>query len=234
MIELEMFEREENENNKEYAYRLLRSNIMTLKLVPGTSLNENEICKILNMSRTPVHEAITTLKEEWLVEVVPQSGTKVTLINPALIREGYHTRVLLESSLLENFAGKLSHVQSEEIFRQLNKQQEVMNQIGENPDLCIRLDDEFHCMVYNFGGRGYTWQAIRGLMSHYDRARYLDAMIGDVDAEKIVHEHRQIYGYMLMGLPPDKSANEIVLGHLGYFGDKFYRIIEKYHKYFEL
>ena len=34
---IKISEKRENENNREYAYRLLRSNIMTLQLMPGAT-----------------------------------------------------------------------------------------------------------------------------------------------------------------------------------------------------
>ena len=65
-----------DENNRAYAYRMLRKNIMTLQLQPGCQLSEAELCEQLAMSRTPVHEALMMLKSEWLVEVLPQQGNQ--------------------------------------------------------------------------------------------------------------------------------------------------------------
>ena len=42
-----------DENNRAYAYRMLRKNIMTLQLQPGCQLSEAELCEQLAMSRTP-------------------------------------------------------------------------------------------------------------------------------------------------------------------------------------
>ena len=53
-----------DENNRAYAYRMLRKNIMTLQLQPGCQLSEAELCEQLAMSRTPVHEALMMLKPQ--------------------------------------------------------------------------------------------------------------------------------------------------------------------------
>ena len=76
------------ESNREYACRVLRMNIMTFRLKPGEPLSEIEIAKLFQMSRTPVHEAITTLHNDWLIEIFPQRGTQVSRIDPALVKEG--------------------------------------------------------------------------------------------------------------------------------------------------
>ena len=70
-----------DENNRAYAYRMLRKNIMTLQLQPGCQLSEAELCEQLAMSRTPVHEALMMLKSEWLVDVLPQRGSIVSKIS---------------------------------------------------------------------------------------------------------------------------------------------------------
>ena len=46
-MSIKISEKREKENNREYAYRLLRSNIMTLQLMPGTTLNEGELTELL-------------------------------------------------------------------------------------------------------------------------------------------------------------------------------------------
>ena len=45
MYNLIMLPKNDTENSRQYAYRLLRYNIMNLRLLPGQTLNENEICK---------------------------------------------------------------------------------------------------------------------------------------------------------------------------------------------
>lgn len=52
------------EANSKYAYRLLRKNIMSFRLVPGEAADEMDISDQLGMSRTPVREAMILLKNE--------------------------------------------------------------------------------------------------------------------------------------------------------------------------
>lgn len=77
----------EKENNREYAYRVLRDNIMTLRLLPGTTINEGELAELFHTSRTPIHEAVLMLKEEYLVDVYPQSGSKISRIQLDILKE---------------------------------------------------------------------------------------------------------------------------------------------------
>ena len=51
-MKLRISERRKKENNREYAYRVLRDNIMTMQLLPGETLNEAELAEIFHVSRT--------------------------------------------------------------------------------------------------------------------------------------------------------------------------------------
>ncbi len=113
------------ESNREYACRVLRMNIMTFRLKPGEPLSEIEIAKLFQMSRTPVHEAITTLHNDWLIEIFPQRGTQVSRIDPALVKEGYSTRLLLESALLKDVAGKIGRSQVQELWDCMCRQESL-------------------------------------------------------------------------------------------------------------
>ena len=97
-----------DENNRAYAYRMLRKNIMTLQLQPGCQLSAAELCEQLARSRTPVHEALMMLKSEWLVDVLPQRGSIVSKISVPYLNEGFAMRRILEPALLRGLAGYIA------------------------------------------------------------------------------------------------------------------------------
>lgn len=82
-----MVQRKETENNREYAFRFLRFNILSLRILPGAPIKENEIAAILDISRTPVREAILMLKDQFLVDVLPQSGSAITLVDLGMMKK---------------------------------------------------------------------------------------------------------------------------------------------------
>ena len=131
------------ESNREYACRVLRMNIMTFRLKPGEPLSEIEIAKLFQMSRTPVHEAITTLHNDWLIEIFPQRGTQVSRIDPALVKEGYSTRLLLEPGMAEMAALNAS---DEDIGRIQRLCDRVESKIHSG-DLYIEDDIAFHTCI---------------------------------------------------------------------------------------
>ena len=100
-VNLILYEKKEEESKKEYAYRILKENIMSLELKPGELLSEVELSEKLNISRTPIREVIMRLKNEHLIEVKPQSGTYVSLIDLNLIEEAIFMRFALEEKVLK-------------------------------------------------------------------------------------------------------------------------------------
>ena len=121
-LPLLMDPRQPDENNRAYAYRILRKNIMNIQLQPGCQLSEADLSERLVMSRTPIHEALMMLKGEWLVDVLPQRGSIVSKISIQYINEGYAMRKMLEPALLRSLSGHLNQEQLSELHGLLEQQ----------------------------------------------------------------------------------------------------------------
>ncbi len=65
---------------RDQIYPLVRRMILTGAIKPGEVIDEKAIAAQLNVSRTPVREAVKKLSDENLVEVVAQSGTRAARI----------------------------------------------------------------------------------------------------------------------------------------------------------
>ena len=94
--------RQAGETAKEYAYRIIKENIITLELEPGSTLNDMEISQMIGISRTPVREAIIKLKEESdIIEIFPQRGMRIALIDTDIVQEVRFLRLTLEKAMVE-------------------------------------------------------------------------------------------------------------------------------------
>ena len=67
-------------------YHSLKDAILSLAYEPGQIMRKHDICEQLDISRSPVSEAVTRLAAEGLVDVVPQAGTFVARFSLAEIR----------------------------------------------------------------------------------------------------------------------------------------------------
>ena len=50
-------ERLPRESSRDYALRIIKDNIISLRLEPGSQISENELATEMGLSRTPVREA---------------------------------------------------------------------------------------------------------------------------------------------------------------------------------
>ena len=184
ILPLLMDPRQPDENNRAYAYRILRKNIMNIQLQPGCQLSEAELSEHLVMSRTPIHETLMMLKGEWLVDVLPQRGSIVSKISIQYINEGYAMRKMLEPALLRSLSGHLNQAQLSELHGLL-EQQDGSACISHDVlgDYFITLDNEFHKRLYTYAGYDRIWQAMHNVTTHMDRVRYLDTALCQMDME---------------------------------------------------
>jgi len=70
-----------NESKSDQAYRILEEMIVTMELAPGSLLSESRLADQLRLGRTPIREALQRLETEYLVEIMPRRGIRITEIN---------------------------------------------------------------------------------------------------------------------------------------------------------
>lgn len=80
----------------EHVYRTLMELITNGTFAAGTELKEQHLAKQLNVSATPVREALKRLASDGLVEIIPYHGTVVRTLNQREITEAYACREALE------------------------------------------------------------------------------------------------------------------------------------------
>lgn len=180
-------ERTESESAKQYAYRILRRNILLLDMIPGERINEKEISQRLGLSRTPVREALLDLCRERLVEIYPQRGTRVALMDARLIDQGRFLRETVELALLE-LACK--HITAEEI-QSLEKNLQEQEMEADRGDIIsfFLMDNEFHRLLFTFCKKETVFDAIGFYLPHFMRERMLRLSMFDTKALIVDHYH---------------------------------------------
>jgi len=79
----------------------LRVKIITGSLKPGQRLNEAELCEMLNVSRSPLREALLILEREDLVVSIPRKGTYVSRMSEENVRMIYQVMDMVEMYAIE-------------------------------------------------------------------------------------------------------------------------------------
>lgn len=81
----------------EKAYRALKDDIFSGRYRPGDRLKERDICAALEVSRTPVREALRRLQADGLVHLEPRRGGVVTEMSSEEAHEIFSLGAMLES-----------------------------------------------------------------------------------------------------------------------------------------
>lgn len=196
-----LFERYEKETAKEYAYRVLKENIMSLELKPGEVLSEMELSEKLNLSRTPIREVLMKLKGEHLIDVKPQSGTSVSLIDMELIEEAIFMRFAIEEKILKLACESFPESLLLELEKNLYAQEILANMDGGETEF-HKLDTKFHETLFLGVNKMNVWQSILSISTHYNRLRLLTQKTDS--KHEVVNQHKKF-----LDLIRNKDADRI-------------------------
>ena len=93
---------------KDWAYDVIKEAILAFQFAPGVQLHIQELAKQMDISRTPIREALLRLENDGLVRAVPRVGFFVTEITRSDLRELFELRGLLEGYAAQEAASLLS------------------------------------------------------------------------------------------------------------------------------
>lgn len=86
---------------RDTAYATMRDAVVDGTLAPGEHLHDEELCRWLGLSRTPVREALARLADDGLVESIPQRHTRVTPIESSDARHVFPLLAVLHGLAAE-------------------------------------------------------------------------------------------------------------------------------------
>ena len=89
---------------EQQAYDLVKDRILTLAFKPGQYITDNEIAGELNISRTPIREALRRLEHEGLLINRPRRGWQVSPLSLADIHEIFDIKEVLEGMIVRQAA----------------------------------------------------------------------------------------------------------------------------------
>jgi DNA-binding GntR family transcriptional regulator len=98
----------------EYALTTLRSAILAGTLTGGTRLVQTKLAADLNLSTTPLREALRDLAMEGLVVFDPHRGAVVRALDIDEVREIYELRITLEPIMVRRIAERITDAQLDE------------------------------------------------------------------------------------------------------------------------
>jgi DNA-binding GntR family transcriptional regulator len=174
---------------QDVVYESLREEILDLKLAPGTAISESDISGRFNVSRTPVREAFIHLSKENLVQVIPQKGSFVSLIDYHRVEQEFYIRETIELAVLELFLEKCTSKHIEALENEIREQEEARNE--ESYVKHLFHDDAFHRVFYEGAGQPLAWDVVSTWNGHYRRVRLLTLHFRGI-AANVTAQHKSI------------------------------------------
>jgi DNA-binding GntR family transcriptional regulator len=147
-------------------YGELKRRILTLDLPPGRRLFEPELSQQLQVSRTPLREALRLLLAEDLVEQLPTGGMVVRSLSSDEIYELYTVRAALEGLIAAEAAERMTDSSAAALTGLLARNERLV----EFADDAMNAGHDFHLEIAEIAA--HNWAArlhkqVDGQMARY-------------------------------------------------------------------
>lgn len=150
-------------------YQSIRKGILNGTWAPGQSLTELMLSQLLQVSRTPVREALHQLELEGLIELRPNRGAVVIGINTCDIEDIYEIRTLLEERVAQRAAARAEE-QDIESLREIVDLTEFYVERS-SYDKITAMDDRYHQYLYSLSGSRMFQKTLADLHTYVEPVR---------------------------------------------------------------
>ena len=174
---------------REIVFEHLREAIISGQLKPGERLMELQLAEEMGVSRTPVREAIRKLELEGLAVMVARRGAYVSDLSIRDIAETFEIRGALESLAAGLATERITPDELEQLERTLVQIGESIEQNDLNA--VVRLDEEFHAIMYHASRNQRLTQIVSNLREHITRFR-LSSLAIPGRFRSVFQEHKNI------------------------------------------
>ncbi|RNI24698.1 GntR family transcriptional regulator [Flexivirga caeni] len=191
----------------------LREQILAGGFVPGQAVRTEAVGRDLDVSATPVREALQALRVEGFLDLVPRKGFTVAPLTGEDIRDIFEAYALIAGELTARAAARVDPAQLQEL-RAVHEQLLESAKNGENERL-EQLNHDFHRQVYLIAGS----KRLRWALSSF--AKYVPSTFySQIDGwpEATAADHGEIFA-ALENHDADK-ARELMAQHVRDAGEK--------------
>jgi DNA-binding GntR family transcriptional regulator len=138
----------------EQTYQMLRTSILSGELAPGERLVETQIAEQLNISRTPIREALRQLQQEELVALDTSGSLCVATFTDTDAIQLYDCRIALEQLAITGACQNMTPSQLKELKQWVETAKVLKSSQIDSSEL-LQLDYRFHRLIAE--GSGNRW-----------------------------------------------------------------------------
>lgn len=174
------------ENAQDLAYQQLREWIVDGTLEAGEVVRDTEVAELLEVSRTPVREALIRLAQEGLIDFARGRATRVAPLRYERAPELYRVGAELDSVAAELAAPGIDAHHADQLHEVLRRMAAEAD-----PSKLRSLDEEFHSVYYRCTGNSVLIEHLNQInfeLARLERVAFHDAQI----RAEAHHEHLAI------------------------------------------
>ncbi|MDQ0644966.1 GntR family transcriptional regulator [Microbacterium murale] len=223
----------ERDHLAERTYQVIRAAVLSGDLPPGTPLSVPELARRLEVSRSPVREAVQRIIHDQLATHVLHSGAVVSRVDGEDLRSLYVVRELLEG-LAARLATEAADQPGLDALSDLLTEHERLFDEGARDDddasdggpseeagqRHIELDTRFHRAIRDLAGNHHLSDILDSIVDRSHSAMHT-LWGGEAPARLALEEHRRIVEAMLSGDPA--AAEEAARDHVVKLGIRLRR-----------
>lgn len=150
-------------------YATLRDMAINFDFKPGERLNETHLTSKLNVSRTPLREALNRLVAEGFLTLAKGQGFFCRALSPEQILELYQLRCALETEALRHGIDRASDAEITDFCTYLDATEKTYDSCDDLTEL-LKMDEEFHMRLASLSGNN---ELCRMLNNVNERIRYV-------------------------------------------------------------
>lgn len=178
---------------KDQIYDIVKEDIISQTYKNNTVLNEKKISQELNVSKTPVREALKALEAEGWVEYVPYKGILVKQMSLDDLKDVFRVRKVLEIMVVESVVKKITPPLLEELHNSMKKQEALLDDNEPVVSKFIDYDLEFHGILLKVAG-SHLLSDLIGQMRDKSKCFGMQAIFSSRSRyEETIAEHRAVY-----------------------------------------
>ena len=190
-------------------FLILRDKILNEEYAKGQKLNEVTLAKELEISRTPIREALKQLELEGLVRSIPNKGVYVIGFSARDIDDMFEIRLALEGLAIELAIDRMDE-------DHLNKIQEIFElmefyTMKDDQKKIASLYIEYHDAIYQSTRSQYFAQLLKDI-NYYVSVTSRHSISQPERLDTALEEHKAIFEAILN--KDKKSAREMIKRHI--------------------
>jgi DNA-binding GntR family transcriptional regulator len=174
----------------EQAYARLRGEILSCRLAPGAEVSEADIAERLQMSKSPVREALGRLRSEGFVKAYPRRGYQVVPLTISDLNELLDLRNIIETGAVGLAAERITEAELDELSRLADASYDT--KIMSSLDQFVGANREFHAAIARACGNRRLYEQVVNCLDGLERFFYVGARTRDINPEVKDDHHRLV------------------------------------------